>query len=166
MKYFVIDTNRIHKKIILVPFVKKKKSSNLQFHEKKSHYFQLLEMILVKLLWIVFTKKMLSKGEINTRPCVKFVKAIPNDVWINSKICKRLLCVYIFLKISIFAFILVVHLKKFATNFSSNWRYILCSWKTTFEIYQQQHSLQNQWFSTIYYYILKKEARRRRKNIF
>merc|ERR1711879_793574 len=50
----------------------------------------LLEMILVKLLWIVFTKKMLSKGEINTRPCVKFVKAIPNDVWINSKICKRL----------------------------------------------------------------------------
>merc|ERR1712045_1012623 len=51
-------------------------------------------MILVKLLWIVFTKKMLSKGEINTRPCVKFVKAIPNDVWINSKICKRLfLCV-------------------------------------------------------------------------
>ena len=91
MKYFVIDTNRIHKKIILVPFVKeKKKSSNFQFHEKKSHYFQLLEMILVKLLWIVFTKKMLSKGEINTRPCVKFVKAIPNDVWINSKICKRL----------------------------------------------------------------------------
>ena len=160
MKYFVIDTNRIHKKII-VPFVE------FSISRKKTHYFQLLEMILVKLLWIVFTKKMLSKGEINTRPCVKFVKAIPNDVWINSKICKRLfLCVYIFLKISIFAFIMV-HLKKFATNFSSNWRYILCSWKTTFKIYQQQHSLQNQWFLTIYYYILKKEARRRRrKNIF
>ena len=38
MKYFVIDTNRIHKKII-VPFVKKKKSSNFQFHEKKISLF-------------------------------------------------------------------------------------------------------------------------------
>ena len=59
-----------------------------------------------------------------------------------------------------------MHLKKFATNFSSNWRYILCSWKTTFEIYQQQHSLQNQWFSTIYYYILKKKQEEEEKKYF
>ena len=40
MKYFVIDINRIHKKIILVHFVKKKKkSSNFQFHEKKISLF-------------------------------------------------------------------------------------------------------------------------------
>ena len=60
----------------------------------------------------------------------------------------------------------MVHLKKFATNFSSNWRYILCSWKTTFKIYQQQHSLQNQWFLTIYYYILKKKQEEEEKIFF
>ena len=60
------------------------------FTKKTYYFFQVLETRLVKRLWTESTKKMLSKDETSTRPCVKFVKAIPNDVWISSKICKRL----------------------------------------------------------------------------
>merc|ERR1712008_663079 len=88
-----------------------------------------LETRLVKPLWIEFTKKMLSKGETSTRPCVKFVKAIPNDVWINSKICKRLLCVFTF---KIFRQIEDTSRQYFII-------YSVFSCKATFEIYQLQH---------------------------
>ena len=39
MKYFVIDTNRIHKKIILVPFVKEKKEFKYSISRKKISLF-------------------------------------------------------------------------------------------------------------------------------
>ena len=39
MKYFVIDTNRIHKKIILVPFVKEKKEFKFSISRKKISLF-------------------------------------------------------------------------------------------------------------------------------